>query len=117
MRTLAITNGDLVISAGDFAMIEGNEEIAQSVRMTMETARGEWFLNPLFGMRREPFENKPYNEEEQRSAIIEAATDDDRIASVENLVFTFDRAARIQNIRLDLLKTNGENVTIEEVGI
>lgn len=117
MRTLEIYNGDLVISSGDFAMIEGNEEVAQAVKVTMETARGEWFLNPLFGMRREPFENKPYNEEEQRSAIIEAATDDERVASVENLSFAFERAARVEHVRLDLLLTNGENVTIEEEGI
>lgn len=117
MRTLKITNGDLVISAGDFAMIEGDEELAQAVRSTMETARGEWFLDPDFGMMREPFEEKPYNEEEQRSAVIEAATEDDRIASVENLVIAFDRGVRKQMIAFDLIKSDGEVVTIEEVGI
>lgn len=117
MRTLKLDNGDLVISSGDFAMIEGDAELAQAVELTMETALGEWFLNPDFGMRREPFENKPYNDEDQRAAIIEAATDDDRIASVENIVSRFDRELRTQRISLELRKTDGTIVTIEEVGI
>lgn len=117
MRTLKIQNGDLVITAGDFMMIEGDEELAQSVRMTMETAQGEWFLNADFGMRREPFENKPYNEEEIRASIIEAATDDTRISSVENLTTTLDRVARSLGVMLELQKVDGETITIEGVEI
>lgn len=117
MRTLQVTNGDLVISSGDFAMIEGDEEVAQSVRMTMETARGEWFLNLEFGMRREPFESKPYNDEEVRAAIIDAATDDTRIAAVDDLEMTFNNALRTLAVTMQLQKADGDTIAIEEVGI
>lgn len=117
MRTLEIRNGDLVISAGEFAVIEGDQELAQSVRMTMETAREEWFLNEDFGMRREPFETKPYNEEEVRAAIIEAATDDTRITAVDNLTFAFDRPGRFLSVALELQKNDGDTITVEEVRI
>lgn len=117
MRTLKVQNGDIVISAGEFAMIDGDEELAQSVRMTIETARGEWFLNEDFGMFRDPFESKPYNEEEIRASIIEAATDDTRIASVENLALVFDQAVRSLAVELVLQKTDGDTITIEEVEI
>lgn len=109
--------GDIVISAGEFAMIEGDEELAQSVQMTMQTARGEWFLNEDFGMYREPFENKPYNEEEVRASIIEAATDDTRIVSVDTLSLVFDKAMRSLSVDLELQKADGDSITIEEVEI
>lgn len=117
MRTLKVENGDLVISAGEFAMVEGDEELAQSVRMTMETAQGEWFLNVDFGMRRDPFESKPYNEEEIRASIIEAATDDTRISSVEGLSLAFDKFVRTLGVSLQLQKADGQTIIIEEVEI
>lgn len=117
MRTLKVQNGDLVIAAGEFAMVEGDEELAQSVRMTMETAQGEWFLNLDFGMLRDPFENKPYNEEEIRASIIEGATDDPRITSVEELSLVFDKVARTMGVSLQLQKADGRTIEIEEVEI
>ncbi len=110
-------NGDIVISAGEFAMIQGDEELAHSVQMTMQTARGEWFLNEDFGMYRDPFESKPYNEEEVRASIIEAATDDTRIVSVDNLALVFDKVVRSMSVSLVLQKADGDTITIEEVEI
>lgn len=115
MRTLEVKDGDLVISSGELNMVEGDLEIAQSVRMTMETAQGEWFLNPDFGMDREPLENKIFNEEAVRASIVEAATDDERIESVNDLVFAQDKSNRMLHVSLELQKTDGEAVRIEGV--
>lgn len=117
MRTLKVTNGDLVISNGDFAMIEDDEELAQSVRMNLEAAQGEWFLDLNYGMDREPFETKPFNEEAARLAIIEAATTDERIQAVDQLDLVPDFKTRRLSVTMTLLKTNGEEVQLEGVEI
>lgn len=117
MRTLELRNGDLVISSGELAMIEGDHELAQSVKLTMETARGEWFLNEDFGMLRDPFEAKPHNEEEIRAALIEAATDDERITAVDDLTVAFDRPGRLLSVSMTLQKSDGDTINVEEVTI
>ena len=115
MRTLKVTNGDLVISNGDFAMIQNDEELAQSVRMNLEAAQSEWFLDLNYGMDREPFEEKPFNEEAARLAIIEAATADDRIQAVNELIMTPDFKTRKLKVSLTLIKETGELVQLEGV--
>jgi len=117
MRTLEVYNRDLVISNGDFNMIEGDAELAQSVRMNIEAARGEWFLDLNYGMDREPFETKPFNEDAAQLAIIEAATADERIASVENIVLTPDFQTRRLKVTMQLIKDTGDILEVEGVEI
>lgn len=117
MRTLQVTNNDLVIFNGDFQMVEGDAELAQSVRMNIEAARGEWFLDLNYGMDREPMETKPYNEEMVQLSIIEAATSDERIASVENLKMSPNFATRRLAVSMQLVKETGEIIDLEGVEI
>lgn len=117
MRTLEVYNRDLVIRNGDFNMIEGDDELAQSVRMNIEAAQGEWFLDLNYGMDREPFETKPFNEEAAQLALIEAATADERIASVENIVMTPDFVTRRLKVTMRLIKETGDTLDIEGVEI
>lgn len=115
MRTLEVYNLDLVIRNGDFNMIEGDDELAQSVRMNLEAAQGEWFLDLNYGMDREPFETKPFNDEAARMAIIEAATADERIASVEDIVLTPDFQTRRLKVTMRLIKDTGEILDVEGI--
>lgn len=115
MRTLELKDGDLVIRGGGLSMVEGDKELEQSVQIEMQTARGEWFLNPLMGMDREPLLGKRLNEEEARAAILEAATADPRIETVENITFTRD--GRNLLVTLELTKTDGESLLLEEVEV
>lgn len=118
MRTLQVTAGDLVISNGDFAMISDNEELAQSVRMNIEAAKGEWFLDEEYGMDREPFEEKPFNEEAARLALVEAATADERIEAVAEIEMTPDFKTRRLKVRMELTKLNtDETIVLEGVEI
>ncbi|WP_426353649.1 DUF2634 domain-containing protein [Exiguobacterium sp. R-39] len=115
MRTIKVTNGDIVINNGDFVMIDEDEELAQSVRMNIEAAQGEWFLDLNYGMDRESIETKPYNEEAVQLAIIEAATADERIQSVEDLVLTPDFMTRRLSVSMRLIKQTGEEVALEGI--
>lgn len=117
MRTLKVTNGDLVIGNGNFTMIEDDEELVQSVRMNLEAAQGEWFLDLNYGMDREPFETKPFNEEAVQLAIIEAATTDERIQAVDQLELVPDFKNRRLTVSMKLLKANGEEVVLEGIDI
>ncbi len=37
--------GDIVIENGEIGLVSGNELVAQTVKTTMNTNKGEWFLN------------------------------------------------------------------------
>lgn len=44
-------DGDILISPdGDIVLIEGADEVAQRVTITLRMSLGEWFRNPAFGI-------------------------------------------------------------------
>lgn len=116
MKTLLLDEtGDLVLEQGSFLWIEGDEELAQSVRMILGTAKGEWFLDEEFGLDREPIFVKKFNENEARDSIIEALSVEPRIASVEEMKFT--REGRVLSVDLTLRKQDGETLYVQGVNL
>jgi hypothetical protein len=116
MKTLLIDQtGDLVFKNGDFVLIEGDEELAQSVKVLLQTSKGEWFLDESFGLDRNSIFSKNFNEEEAKNSIIEVLAQEERIASVEEI--TFSRIARELYVTLSLLKQDGTALLLQEVNI
>lgn len=113
MRTLRIIDGDLVIKDGTFATVEGDNDLTQSVEHTLRTAKGEWFLDEEHGLERDAILGKFLNEEEATDAIIEAVTQDDRIASVEGIAYTFDKATRTIGVTMTLRKADDTTIDVE----
>lgn len=113
MRTLALENGDFVMQNGTFATLSGDEELAQSVENTLATAKGEWFLDEEHGLERDALLGKGFNEGEATDAIIEAVTQDERVESVENIVFSFDRQTRTLKVNLSIRKADEEVIDLE----
>lgn len=113
MRTLTLENGDLVMQNGTFATISGDAELAQSVENALLTAKGEWFLDEEHGLERDALLGKGFNEGEATDAIIEAVTQDERIASVEDILFTFNRQTRTLTVSMKLRKTEDEVIDLE----
>lgn len=113
MKSLKIEGGDIVIEKGDFVMIEGEEEEAQCIERVLTTNQGEWFLNTLHGMDYSQIFAKPFDEDRARLSIIEAIHQEQRVESVEEIEFQFDRADRHMNIYIRVKMNSGN--TIEEV--
>lgn len=110
-----IANGDLVIENNDFVMAEDDEELIQSVQMVVQTSKGEFFLEPDHGLTRDNVLGKEANQDDAHDDIVEVISQEERIASVDEIVFNDDRKSRVRSISLTLQKETGEAISIEEV--
>lgn len=112
-----IAFGDLVLENNDFVMVEGDEELVQSVQSNLKTRKGEWFLDENFGLDRTNILEKNNNKDLIHDDIVEACCQDERIATVEELVITDNRHGRSRLITLRLMKDNGDELPVEGVEI
>ncbi len=108
-------DGDLVFENGDVVMVDGDEELAQSLETIFRTRRGEWFLNERFGLDFEPFLTKRFDETLATDAIAEAAAQEERIQQVENV--TFQRDGRKLTVNATFVKSDGRPLQVEGVSI
>lgn len=113
MKDFKIQNGDLVFEKGDLVMVEGADELRQTVYIGMQTNQGEWFLNPEIGIRHASFVGKKPNDEEMRAEIIRGAMQDERIQSVEDIAIERDTRARKVSVTFRAIATSGETVEVE----
>ena len=116
MKDLKISNGDLVFEKGDLAIVEGEEELRQTVYIGMQTNQGEWFLNPEVGIRHAAFVGKKPNDEEMRAEIIRGVMQDERIQSVEDIRIERDTKSRKLTASFRATAASGESIE-EEVTI
>lgn len=110
MKDLKLKDGDLVFEKGDLVMVEGAEELRQTVYIGMQTNQGEWFLNPEVGIRHAAFVGKKTNDEEMRAEIIRGAMQDERIESVEDITIDRDTRARKALVTFRAVATSGESI-------
>lgn len=101
-------SGDLIIRHNDFVMVEGDEEIAQCVRTIYKTNQGEWFLDPTFGLDKEPLLAKQFDEVEATDTIVEATGQEERIESVTTV--DFNRINRLLEVNVELVKASGDKL-------
>ncbi len=98
------SKGDLVIENGDFVMVEGNEELTQSLDRILTTNIEEWFLDPVFGLDYKAIQGKGRDVESIKLAIKEAIYQEERIKSAEitNLYLNEDRHLIINGTATDV---------------
>lgn len=108
METFKFENGDLAIDgAGNVVMVEGDDEIAQSVEMILTANKGEWFLDEEFGLDYSEITDKSKTEKDIRFALREAIYQEERIAEVEFTSLIIDHNKRTLDVRLRLTKVDG----------
>jgi phage baseplate assembly protein W len=113
-----IVDGDIVIDEnGDIVMVEDDEELAQSVRSILETRKGEFFLEPNHGVSFDNLLGKQANQHEARDDIIEAVSQEARVAAVTEVVITDDRKTRKRSVNVTVQKEDGTQVEVGEVNI
>lgn len=114
MKSILLTNeGDFQLNEGSFSWIEGDLELAQSVRVLIQTRKGEWFLNEEHGMDRTSILGKNFNANETKSDIIEVVSQEPRIAAIEKIDFV--TLNRVLYVDLTLRKDDGTTLTLQEV--
>lgn len=110
MKDLKLKDGDLVLEKGDLVVLEGADELRQTLHIGMQTNQGEWFLNPEIGIRHAAFVGKAPNDEEMRAEIIRGAMQDERIQSVEDIRFERDTRRRKFTATFRAVAASGESI-------
>lgn len=117
MKTLKLVDGDLCFENGTLQMVEGDEEIAQSVELTLKTRLGEFTLDEHFGLDRSNIVGKSFDQEEAQYDIINAVTQDERIASVESVEFSYDKETRNLSVHLKMKKEDDQTIELGGVDL
>lgn len=112
MKDFKLLNDDIAMEKGDFVMVDGPDELRQTVYIGMQTNQGEWFLNPDVGMQHATFVGKNPNEEAMRAELIRGVMQEQRVRSVDEVRFKKDAAAR--KIAVTFKATAVDGATIEE---
>jgi len=113
-----IVDGDLVVDEnGDIVMVEDDEELAQSVRMVLQTRKGEFFLEPDHGLVFDNLLGKEADLAKAHEDIVEAVLQEERIASVEDVIFTDNPQDRTRSVSLEMRKTDGGTLSLEGVNV
>ena len=94
-----------------------DEELAQAVKMILQTRKGEFFLELEHGLVYDNILGKEANQDEARDDIIEAVSQEERIVSVKEVPFVDDWKDRTRLVSLKLQKDNGETLSIEGVDL
>lgn len=116
MKTFKVDDkGDLIIQDGDLVMIEGDDEIVQSIERRLSTNQGEWFLDTEFGLDYESIRGKDVTKEKAELVITEAVYQDERIEDTAILDFSFDNILRLSDTKI-IARAGGSEVEIDSLG-
>lgn len=107
-----LLGGDLVIENGEWIFAEEDEELAQSIKATMQTRREEFFLEEEHGMRYENLLGKATDTNELRDDIIEAISQEERVRSVLDVSINDDQRTRKRTVLLTIEKEDGSQLEI-----
>ena len=95
MRTLEIKDNDLRLDgSNNLSVIHDEKEETQSIERILTTNLNEWFLNPDFGFNYETIQNKNFDIEEIRFAVMEAVMQEKRVDKITDIKIEFDRVNR-----------------------
>lgn len=92
--------GDLIIENGDLVMIDGDEEITQSMERRLSTNKNEWFLDLDFGLDYEAIRGKGVTRDRVELAITEAIYQDERIEDAALIVNEVDNSSRVSDMKV-----------------
>lgn len=97
MKTLDLINGDLRFENGDFVLIDGPEEVAQCIAISIGTNLGEWFLDEAAGTEHMLLLEKT-TDDEARSEVLRVLAQEERIDMIESVTVISDKKARKRTV-------------------
>lgn len=116
MKTFKIEDNDIVFDGqGNLIMVNDREEELQAVERLLTTNTGEWFLNIEHGLDYSKIQGKNISDEQIYLAIMQALSQEERIAEVLGVEITRDNKARTVKIGFRCLMHSGEMLRGEEV--
>ena len=113
MKTLGLIDGDMRFENGDFVMIDGPEEVAQCIEISLGTNLGEWFLNESAGTEHMRLLEKT-SDNEARAEVLRVLSQEERIETIESLTVATDKKQRKRTISYVVTLVDG-NILEREV--
>lgn len=115
MKTFKLVNGDLIFDAqNNLVMVEGEDEIAQSIERVLTTNKGEWFLNLEHGLDYKAITGKGRDIEGIKLAITEAILQEERVSEVERIDLSLDKNRHLK-INVTARLQEGDTLDLSEV--
>ncbi|QBL97925.1 hypothetical protein EauM23_00032 [Exiguobacterium phage vB_EauM-23] len=113
MKDLKFKNGDLILSGNDFQMVEGIDDVGQSVESTLGTNLGEFELEPELGIVYLNMVGKGIAEEDIQAEIFAGLSQEERIESVSEIEVDRDNTNRNTTVRFSAVTDTGETIESE----
>lgn len=115
MKTFKIENGDLVIDKSrNILMVEGKDELRQSIERILTTKLNEYFLNIELGLDYDAITGKGITKNDVEIAIRDAVFQEERVDDIDFINISFDDRNRKLYIKFDIIIDN-ENIEGIEV--
>lgn len=116
MRTLALdpVTGDLSISSGRPALVEGADAVAQKLRLRLSIWQGEWFADTTIGVPFRRFLGVPGAQVLAEAILRRAIATCPGVARVDRAVVALDRGSRRLSVSADVTALDGEPVSITD---
>lgn len=118
MKTFRIVNDDIVIDGqNDISMVEGIDEIAQSIQRVLSTNINEWFLNIFHGLDYGSIQGRGKDIEGIKLVITEAIHQEVRVEEIEFINVDIDSSTRKLKVDFRVMLFNGDIIESKEVMI
>lgn len=109
--------GDLIFEDGDIAIVEGTDEMVQSLTLILKSRLGEDRISPTIGI---PIQAIIQVSEEEyiSGAIVRALRADDRVLSIKDVRVEIDRVNRVAEVDVTVTLVSGANVELNtDIGV
>jgi len=106
MFSLLLKDGDIVIDEGELQLVEGADELAQCVDVTLNINQGEWFFNRNAGIDRSKTHGKS-TDAEARNEVIQGISQETRVNTIDELKIDSNRADRTRDIYFEVSSDEG----------
>lgn len=112
-ETIKLKNGDLFFdSLGKLKLITREEKIIQSVRLIIQTVKGELFYNDEYGL--DLYSIRKLDKEVLEALLKDAIVDDEVIIDLRLINFTIDEERPgVINTEMELYLMDGEIITVQ----
>lgn len=108
---------DVDITNGVVQLADGAELKRQTVECTLNTKKGEWFLNDDLGIDFDVIfvRQQDINEDLIRDTIMDGLSQVDNTFTINNFKTNFNKSTRKLKVDFDAINDDGENIALSDV--
>ncbi|MCA0980246.1 DUF2634 domain-containing protein [Exiguobacterium aestuarii] len=113
MKDLKLKDGDLVIWENDVSLVDGKEEVAQSLLNAVGTNIGEFQLEPDMGIEFFNILGKGVTKEDIQAEVFAGLSQEERVETVDEISVSIDSLERKTSIDFTVTTVEGDIIESE----